>query len=179
MSESPEELTLRWLTQVVVGLNLCPFAKRELDSGRIRIVTTSDGDTESYLRELTKECQILDNDEEVATTLLVYDTSLASFDEYLDYLAMAEELLHLEGYEGVYQLASFHPDYRFADESQVDDAANYTNRSPYPMLHLIREEDVARAVASHPDPAQIPVRNKRVCRELGIPALSALLKAKP
>jgi hypothetical protein len=175
MSRSPIDETRHWLEQMVVGLNLCPFAKRELVQDRIRIVEAKG---EAPLHALAREFQILDNDDEVGTTLLVFPDSLGDFEEYLDTLAAAEEWLQAEGYEGRYQLASFHPDYRF-DGSAPDDPANYTNRSPYPMLHLLREEELTQALAGYPDPEGIPARNKAVCRELGIPALSALLKAKP
>ncbi len=180
MSQVPEDEVRRWVEHVVVGLNLCPFAKRELDADRVRfVVSGAEGDGNDAdlqrLQELAREYQILDSDDEVATTLVIYPRALQSFDAYLDFLALAEEELVGEGHEGRYQLASFHPQYRFA-ESAEDDAANYTNRSPYPILHILREEQLALAIASHPDPAQIPLRNKEVCRTLGIVALSALMK---
>jgi hypothetical protein len=182
MTQSVEEETRRWLEQVVVGLNLCPFAKRELSAQRVRIalhVESGEGDEfEERLQAVARELQILDNDEDVGTSLLVFPDALRDFDSYLVFLEAAEEYLQVAGYEGTYQLASFHPDYRFA-ESDPGDPANYTNRSPYPTLHFLREEEMARALEGYPDPEAIPERNKEKCRELGIPALSALTKPSP
>ena len=127
---------------------------------------------------MAREFQILDNDEEVGTSLLVFPHSMLDFDSYLQFLAAAEELLQVSGYEGIYQLASFHPEYRFA-ESDAEDPANYTNRSPYPTLHFLREEEMARALEGYANPEDIPERNKQKCRELGVPALSALTKPLP
>jgi hypothetical protein len=174
MSDSAVKETKHWLQRIVIGLNLCPFAKKELDEGRVRIVCSVERGHEPLLVELLAECQRLDAEPSIGTTLLVYPESLADFDSYLDVVGMAEELLRMEGYEGVYQLASFHPEYRF-EGSAADDAANYSNRSPYPMLHLLREEELSRVLERHPDPTQIPVRNQKVCRDLGIAGLRALL----
>jgi hypothetical protein len=182
MTQSAEDETRVWLAQVVVGLNLCPFAKGELATGRVRIVAHSEetggDDFEGRLQAVAREIQILDNDEEVGTSLLVFPHSMRDFERYLLFLEAAEEYLQSMGYEGTYQLASFHPDYRFA-ESDAADAANYTNRSPYPTIHFLREREVARALDGYPNPEAIPERNKKKCRELGIPALSALTKSQP
>jgi hypothetical protein len=166
--------TRHWLQRIVIGLNLCPFAKKDYDEDRVRLVRSKEEGVEARLLELLAECQRLDEDSTVGTTLLVYPTLLGPFEDYLDWLAMAEELLRMEGYEGVYQLASFHPQYRF-EGSEAEDPANYTNRSPYPMLHLLREEELTRVLQRHPNPAQIPVRNQEVCRDLGVEGLRALL----
>ncbi len=177
-----EDETLRWLEQVVVGLNLCPFAKREIASERVRIVAhleeRDSDDLEGRLQAVAREFQILDNDEEVGTSLLVFPHSMRDFDDYLQFLEASEELLQVSGYEGIYQLASFHPEYRFAG-SDAEDAANYTNRSPYATLHILREDEIARALEGYANPEDIPERNKQKCRELGIPALSALTKSLP
>lgn len=179
MSSTPEIATRHWLETLVVGLNLCPFARRELvrDRVRIEVLPPSEGADDGQLRlqALAAECQILDNDPGVATTLLVFPGVLEGFHDYLDFLALAEDLLHSLGYEGIYQLASFHPSYQFAD-SDEDDPANYTNRSPYPTLHLLREAQLTEVLDDYPAPEEIPERNKEVCRALGIPALAALLK---
>lgn len=177
MSRSPEAETMRWLERVVVGLNLCPFAKRELQADRIRLVVHrgEEAGIEQRLQALATEFHILDHDPEVGTTLLIFEDSLGAFEDYLDFLALAEEFLAAEELEGIYQLASFHPDYQF-EGSDADDAAHYTNRSPFPMLHILREADVSKALAGYAEPEKIPERNKQVCRELGIEALSALLQ---
>jgi hypothetical protein len=125
---------------------------------------------------LIQACEQLDADAETETTLLILPTGWDDFDDYLDLLAIAEQLLIEQHYEGIYQLASFHPDYRFeTDLAGEEDPANYTNRSPYPMLHIIRETSIDRAVANHPDPDNIPVRNITLTRELGLEKLRALL----
>jgi hypothetical protein len=108
--------------------------------------------------------------------LLIFSTSLSHFDDYLDFLHVAEQLLSAQGYEGVYQLASFHPDYCF-DGANIDDPANYTNRSPYPMLHLLRESSLEKAIDRHPHPEQIPAHNIALTRQLGLAKMQALLAA--
>jgi len=107
---------------------------------------------------------------------LIYAGAFADFDDYLDFLGLAEALLSDQGYEGIYQLASFHPDYSF-EEAALDDAANYTNRSPYPMLHLLRESSLEQAIAHYPDPENIPERNIALTRELGLTKMKTLLAA--
>lgn len=178
MSEATTQETRHWLQKIVIGLNLCPFAKKEFDDERVHIrcssITDDSFDDEKWLLELEEEWQRLDNDATIGTTLLVYPECFTDFDNFLGALGLAEELLRVAGYEGVYQLASFHPHYRF-EGSEADDAANYTNRSPYPMLHLLREAELSRVLKRYPDPAQIPIRNQQVCRDLGTAGLLALL----
>ena len=120
------------------------------------------------------ECQRLDQDLNIETTLIIFPIYFKQFDDYLDFLGIAESLLIEQGYEGIYQLASFHPDYCFSGEAH-EDPANYTNRSPYPMLHLIREESLERALKSHPNPEKIPERNITLTRKLGLEKLQAIL----
>ena len=114
--------------------------------------------------------------DEIDTTLLVHPGALRDFDAYNQFLDAVDGLLFEGGHEGVYQVASFHPEYRFAGTGP-DDPENYTNRSPYPMLHLLREASVARAVRDHPDVSQIPVRNVERMNELGAASLQALRRA--
>ena len=111
---------------------------------------------------------------EVQTSLLIYPYGLESFDAYLDFLAIAEELLQVQAYEGIFQLASFHPQYCF-DGALLDDPANYTNRSPYPMLHLLRESSLEKALANYPEPEKIPQHNIALTRQLGLATLEKLL----
>jgi hypothetical protein len=150
--------TQAWLTSIIIAHNICPFAQREQERGSIRFSVDQQTDIEACLMTLMQECQQLDNDTDIETTLLIYAHAFKSFDDYLDFLAIAEDLLTDQGYEGIYQLASFHPDYCFEGAS-LDDPANYTNRSPYPMLHLLRETSIDRAVSSYPDVENIPQRN--------------------
>src|SRR5690554_333435 len=129
---------------------------------------------ERALHRLVAECERLDDHPEVETTLLVLTPGLEAFDDYLDFLGLAEALLEAQGYEGTYQLASFHPDYCF-EGAEEEDSANYTNRSPWPMLHLLREAGLERALEHYPDPEAIPERNVAAMRALGEPALAAAL----
>ena len=166
--------TRAWVETFVVARNVCPFAGREVARDSIRYVEVGAGDWERALHALVAECEHLDDHPEVETTLLVLSEGLEAFDDYLDFLGLAEALLEAQGYAGTYQLASFHPDYCFegADE---EDAANYTNRSPWPLLHLLREAGLERALEHYPDPEAIPERNVAAMRALGEPALAAAL----
>jgi hypothetical protein len=168
--------TLLWLKSVIVEYSICPFAKRELDRGSIHFSVNRDPKIEQCLLHLIDECERLDTNPGIETTLLIYADAFAEFDDYLDFLEVAESLLIEQGYEGIYQLASFHPDYCFQG-SNPDDAANYTNRSPYPMLHLLRESSIELAVAAHADPENIPLHNIELTRKLGLAKMQALLSA--
>jgi len=168
--------TQSWLKNIIIEYSICPFAKRELERGSIRFSVNHDNDIERCLLHLMKECDLLDTDDSIATTLLIYADALAVFDDYLDFLELAEALLTEQGYEGIYQLASFHPDYCFEDADQ-NDPANYTNRSPYPMLHLLRESSIEQAVKAYPHPENIPQRNIELTRQLGLTKMQALLSA--
>jgi len=168
--------TRAWLSSVVIGLNLCPFAQRELERGSIAFRVIHETAIEDCLRQLIDECDRLDSDSDIETSLLIYSQAFTDFDDYLDFLELAQALLYEQAYEGVYQLASFYPDYCF-DGVEADDAANYTNRSPYPMLHLLRESSIERAVTSYPSPEQIPERNVELTRKLGVGKMQALLSA--
>ena len=176
----PEALseTRRWLERLVIGLNLCPFAAAPYRQERIAY-TVSDAEAPEaiYLAFLGALQSLVEADpREQETALLILSRGLRSFDDYLDMLALCEQALVEAGLEGRVQVASFHPDYRFADAPQ-DDPANFTNRSPFPMFHLIREDGLAAALESYPDPAQIPERNMRRLRALGIAGIRALLDA--
>ncbi|MEO1624189.1 MAG: DUF1415 domain-containing protein [Bacteroidota bacterium] len=163
-----------WVERFVIGHQICPFAARSFDGDRIRYKVERSPDWESCLQNLILECQLLETQTSIDTSLLIYVDVFADFEDYLDFLYMAEELLGLQGYEGTFQLASFHPDYCFAD-STVDDAANYSNRSPFPMLHLLRESQVCQAVAAHGKTEQIPVRNEAYLRQAGADSWKQLL----
>lgn len=165
--------TREWVSRFVVAHNICPFARREFEGETIRYVEISAASFERALVKLIEECQRLDDDANIETTLMVLATGVDDFDDYLDLLGLAEALLEDQGYEGIYQLASFHPDYCF-DGVAEEDPANYTNRSPYPMLHLLRESSIERVLAGFSDPEKIPERNVKVLRELGAESLHAL-----
>ncbi len=162
----PVAETQRWLERIVIGLGICPFAKSVFDAKRIRYQVSMPASVSALLEELVAEFRHLDDNSETSTTLLIYPEGLENFEEYLDVLAAAGERLAAEGFEGTYQIASFHPEYVF-DGSDADDAANLTNRAPYPILHILREDEMEKVLATHPSPEKIPERNVKVCRELG------------
>ncbi|SHE98716.1 hypothetical protein SAMN02745148_01523 [Modicisalibacter ilicicola DSM 19980] len=158
--------TRAWVERFVVAHDICPFARRELERDSIRYVMASAENLEEALLALIDECRRLDDDPSIETTLLVLPNGVEDFDDYLDLLGLAEGLLEDQGYEGVYQLASFHPDYCFHGVDE-DDPANYTNRSPHPMLHLLREASIERVLASFAHPERIPERNAALLRGMG------------
>jgi hypothetical protein len=170
-----------WVKSVIIELNFCPFAKRELDRGSIRYSVVREKALEVCLQAVIDECVFLDANDATETTLLIFPNAFIEFDAYLQLVEMAEELIVQQGYEGIYQLASFHPAYVFAEsvfaDSEPDDAANYTNRSPYPTLHLIREASLEKALANYPEPERIPEHNVEVARGAGLDAMKARLKA--
>lgn len=160
--------TQDWLVRAVIGLNLCPFARAVYAGDRIRYVVSAATTPEALLEALAEELQFLaDMDEErTETTLLIHPQVMGDFPDYNDFLELADALVADLGLEGVLQVASFHPQYRFADTAP-DDVTNCSNRSPYPTLHLLRESSVERAVAAHPDTAQIYRDNIETLRRLG------------
>jgi len=165
-----------WVETVVVDLNLCPFAGRELRQERIRFVVTSSTTEAELLASLQAELEWLDTHPAIETTLLIHPQVLQDFDDYNQFLETADDLLDSMGFDGMYQLASFHPNYQFA-ETAAADVENYTNRSPYPLLHLLREQSLERSIASYPDADQIPLRNIALMKRLGVARLKQLLRA--
>ncbi|WP_241967981.1 DUF1415 domain-containing protein [Pseudidiomarina marina] len=166
--------TKAWVDQVIVQFNLCPFARREVEQQTIHYQVETSADIAEQLQALLKLIQELDTQPDIATALLILPNGVSDFDDYLDLVDYAERLLELEGYDGVYQLATFHPEYQFAD-SDADDAANYTNRAPYPMLHVLREDSVANALASYTKPERIPERNIDFARQKGADFFAKIL----
>lgn len=164
-----EKITRDWVEHFVIALNLCPFAKKPAIEGRIRFVVF-DGEDPSVLGEKLAEelLFLLNTDPEITeTTLLIHPQVLTDFESYNDYLDVWEELLQGLELEGELQIASFHPGYQFAG-TDPGDPENYTNRSPFPMLHLIREASVSKAVDLYPDIEGIPSRNIDRLNELGL-----------
>ena len=170
------ESVQRWVESFVVDMNLCPFAKRELIRNRVRFVSSAAETEEELLMALQAELELIHGDPAIETTLLIHAKVLQVFDDYNQFLSHADKLLQQMGFEGIYQIASFHPHYQFGG-TDPDDAENYTNRSPYPMLHIIREESIARAIADSPGAEQIPVRNIQLMNQLGQDKLQALMQA--
>ena len=160
--------TRRWLERAVIGLNLCPFARAVYGRKQIRYAVTAAETADELLGELAHELEMLAqmNPKEVDTTLLIHPLALTDFIDYHLFLAEAHAAVRRLGLAGVLQIASLHPGYEFAGTA-TDDIENYTNRSPYPTLHLLREASVDRAVAAYPDPAEIFGRNIETLRRLG------------
>jgi len=170
------ESVRRWVESVVVELNLCPFARRELVKNRVRLTVTEARTDEQLLMALGAELELLGSDPSIETTLLVHPEVQQGFSDYNQFLDLVDGLLQQMKLDGIFQIASFHPDYQFGG-TNPDDAENYTNRSPYPMLHLLREESLERAIADHPDADQISARNIELMNRLGVDKLKALLQA--
>ena len=158
----------RWLERAVIGLNLCPFAKAVYVRDQVRIVASDASTARALLEELGEEMALLRDTpaEQIDTTLLVHPQVLGDFLDYNDFLDRVDALVQALELEGVLQVASFHPDYRFAD-SDPDDIENHSNRSPFPTLHLLREDSIDRAVEAYPDPDAIVERNYATLRQLG------------
>lgn len=166
------QATQQWLEHVVIGLNLCPFAAKPNRLKQIRTVICDASEEakdfeEAILTCLEHELKYLDahQAEQVETTLIVIPNALFKFDDYNQFLDYAEFLLKRGGWEGTYQIASFHPDYCFAD-AHPDDDENLTNRSPYPVMHLIREASLEEAIRKYPDTEDIPNRNIELMENL-------------
>ena len=166
---------LRWVERVVVELNLCPFAKRELAGNRIHVEVSSATEPEVILADLEAELERLDADDAVETTLLVLPDTLSDFADFNQFLDLAEGLVEQMGLTGVFQLAHFHPEYQFADTAPAD-AENYTNRSPYPILHLLREQSLDRVLQTTEHAEQIPVRNIELMNRLGAEEMQRRLR---
>ena len=167
--------TRRWLERAVIGLNLCPFAKGVHVKGQIRYVVSAAQSDNELLDDLERELTFLDEvaPEKTDTTLLIVPDALSDFDDFVGFLDLVEVVLRTHGLVGVLQVASFHPDYVFAD-ADPDDISNCTNRAPYPTLHLIREASMAKATAVFPDAANIYERNISTLIELGLEGWRAL-----
>jgi hypothetical protein len=172
--------TRHWLEQIVIGLNLCPFARGVHVKRQIRWVESAARDVEGLHADLVRELRFLAaaDPESVDTTLLVHPHVLNDFLDYNDFLDVADAAVARLGLHGVLQVASFHPDYRF-EGTEPDDAGNLSNRSPYPTLHLLRERSIDRAVAAYPEASAIYERNIETLRRLGVERWRALMVLPP
>lgn len=166
----------QWVETLIIGMNLCPFAKRELVKNRVRFTVTEAITDDELMTALQAELEFLDSDPSVETTLLIHPKVLQDFDDYNQFLNFADRFLAQLRLGGVYQIASFHPEYQFGGTGP-DDAENYTNRSPYPLLHLLREESLERVITDYPDVSQIPANNIELMNALGQDKLQALIQA--
>ena len=150
--------TKKWITNVVIACNFCPFAAREIKRNTVNYIVETSNDISTCLQTFIDECMRMDEDDKTETSFIIYPATFAGFEDYLDFVSLAEALLEKEDYEGIYQVASFHPQYCF-DDVDEDDASNFTNRSIYPMLHILREESIEKALENYPDTDDIPEKN--------------------
>ncbi|WP_233803616.1 DUF1415 domain-containing protein [Paraburkholderia sp. HP33-1] len=169
--------TRHWLTEAVIGLNLCPFAKAVHVKGQIRYAVSEADSLEAVLTDLEAELQTLvaADPADIDTTLLILPRAFSDFLDFNDCLFFADRLIQQLKLEGVIQIASFHPHYQF-EGSAPDDIENYTNRAPYPILHLLREDSIERAVQAFPDAEEIYERNQETLRRIGLAGWDALMK---
>lgn len=167
--------TRHWLETAVIGLNLCPFAKAVYVKNQVRLVVSHARHADDLLEELDRELDLLvaTPAEEVDTTLLIHPTLFEDFLDFNDFLEVAEGVVDEHGLEGVVQLASFHPRFQF-DGTEPDDISNYTNRAPFSILHLLREDSVERAVAAFPEADAIFEQNIATLEKLGLQGWKAL-----
>lgn len=176
----PAELaaTRRWLERAVIGQNLCPFAKAVYVKQQVRFALSDAELEDDLLEELAEELLRLRDTsaDEIDTTLLIHPRVLSDFLDYNDFLDRVDALIEALELDGVLQVASFHPQYQFAD-SDPDDPGNGTNRAPFPTLHLLREDSLDRAVAAYPDADVIVERNLATMEKIGLEGLRALLDA--
>ncbi len=169
------ESVQNWMETFIIELNLCPFAKNELVDNKV-LFTVTDAKTEDQLLEsLQTELERLNNNASIETTLLIHPQVLQDFYEYNQFLSLADSLLLDLNLAGIYQIASFHPDYQFSG-TNPDDVENYTNRSPFPMLHLLREDSLEKAIGKYPNVDQIPVRNIELMKSIGRDKLNLALE---
>lgn len=173
--EKIEERVLHWVMSFVVGLNLCPFAKKVISEQKLSIIVSPVQKQVPALEAVLSAIADLEASAHTETSLVVFPFVLNDFWDYLDFVSAAEALLSREGYEGVYQLASFHPEYCFADTA-VDDVSNYTNRSPYPMVHILKEESLDKAIDFYGDTETIPEKNIQLMRQLGLHKIKQLIQ---
>ena len=167
--------TLTWIRTFIIEYNICPFAKHTINHETVAIDVVEPSTLEHALETLMSTIVRMDKNSEIETLLLLFPYSFSKFDDYLDFASLAEELLSLSGYEGIYQLATFHPNYCFTDVLDTD-ASNYTNRSPYPMLHILRESSIEKAIEHYGDTSKIPDNNIAMMHKLGLDKLIAQLK---
>ncbi len=159
--------TKYWLEHIIIDLNFCPFAKKEFKQKTIRYIVNIDTELESCLVNLAAELKYLNENSITQTTLLIFSQYASDFDDFLVLIEVANHLINDMGYEEDYQLAHFHPDYCF-DGVSPDDASNYTNRAPYPTLHILRVDSVQMAIDTYPDTLKIPEKNITFARKFGV-----------
>ena len=168
------DATKQWLDEVIIGLNFCPFAKKEFVNNTICYHLSNIEQVKPALSELIEQCHYLQQHDDIETTLIIYSEGFRGFERYLDLVDYANDLLIDSGFEGIFQLASMHPEYCFADDD-FDEASNFTNRSPYPMLHIIREASMAKVLSLYKEPEKIPENNMALAEQKGSDYFQSIL----
>lgn len=166
--------TRDWIQSFVIDLHLCPFARREMEKNTIRFQVSQATDIETGFMDVVAEIDLLNVNPAIETTCLMFSGFLQDFFDYLDFVDMIEAWLDEEDEPDKYQIATFHPDYCFAD-TEADDVSNYTNRSPWPMLHILRQDSVEKAIDAYGNTEEIPAKNIRRLREMGIDGVKKIV----
>ena len=167
--------TREWVSAVIVKYNFCPFARKEVENNCIHYIVSNANTIDDAVMDMLEQCIELDRERERETTLIMFDNGFSDFEDFLDLVDLANALLVAQGFEGKYQIANFHPDYVFADSDETD-PANYTNRAPFPTLHLIREASMSEALENYDEPESIPEHNINLARRKGIDFWQQLLE---
>lgn len=162
----PIQAMQSWVKTIIVKFNFCPFARQEVEQNTIHYQLSNSTSHDDAVMDMLEQCAQLTQNPNRETTLLIFCEGFKSFEDFLDLVDLANAMLSIQGYEGTFQIANFHPDYVFAD-SDDNDPANYTNRAPYPTLHLIREASMAIALDNYDDPESIPENNIKLARRKG------------
>jgi hypothetical protein len=170
------EITKNWVEKIVIGLNFCPFAKPVFTKNQIKFVLSEAKNPNELTKDFLEELNFLTGIEgdDTETTILVHPFVLEDFGHYLDYVDYANDLVYQAGLEGRLQIASFHPNYQF-DNTDPTDIENYTNRSPFPMLHILREDTLEKAIKTYPNVEDIPTNNIKKLKEIGLEAFKKLM----
>ena len=168
--------TQKWIKDVIIACNFCLFAAKPIREKKVHYRVEPSETLSICLEAFLEECERLEKTPSIETTFIVYPYTFQNFEVYLEFVALVDKLLQKHAYEGVYQVASFHPDYCFEGEDP-EDASNYTNRSIYPMLHILREESITQALDTFQDPESIPERNIQFAREKGVAYMKMLRDA--
>lgn len=166
--------TQQWVQDVVIGCNFCPFAAKEFKNNTIRYVVETTVDLDVIGDVILEECELMLNDSGVETTLVILTGGFENFDEFMNLVYGVEDFLALNSLDQQFQVASFHPLYLFQDSEEGEDPANYTNRAPFPTLHILREDSVEKALLNFPNPELIPERNVQFATEKGLAYMKAL-----
>jgi hypothetical protein len=166
-TQAIEQQTRQWLQDVVIGLQLCPFAKAPLQKEQISFFVSQASSEEELIEELIKQCHHLDAEIKTETTLIICANLLDDFFDFCQFLTWANSTLKSNQWQGVYQLANFHPHYTFSG-CEYDDPQNLTNRAPFPILHLLREESLTKMLEKYPEPELIPKKNIEKMHQLSI-----------